>query len=490
MGASRWRVVRQLLIESLVLALLGGILAVTITAWTAESLAGFVPPTGSPITLNGTLDMNVLAATLLMSVLTSLVFGVVPALRTSTVPPASVLNEETGRSSGGSHKGRLAGTLVVAQIALSLLLLLCAGLFVRSLVEVHSADAGFTRDGVALASYDLSTAGYSATTGREFHRQLLAKLRAVPGVESVSLADWVPLTFTKRTDVVEPEGYVPRPQESLDLRRATVGPDYFRTMQIAMVSGRDLTDQDTETSMRVATVNQAFAGRYWPGQDPLGKRLRARGQWFTVVGVARNSSQHRVSDLAEPMYYVPLLQDYRTDVIIHARVAGDPGAFAGRIRRLVAEMNPALTVWDVTTLSSTTRLSSIFERLAATFVGTLGILALTLASVGIYGVVAYATRLRTREIGIRAALGAGRADVFLLVTGRGFKLAAIGLSVGLAVAVAASRALRGLLFGVSETDVATYLSVSAILCVVVLVACSIPAWRVMRREPLDALRDQ
>ncbi len=488
LGAGRWRLVRQLLVESLLLALAGGALAMVLTTWTAGTFAAFFPPTSIPLTLNGHVDRTVLLATMALAILTATIFGILPALRTSGLAPIAALKEEAGSMSGGPHKSRLSSLLVVAQIALSLLLLICAGLFTRSLQNAQRQDPGFDPNHVLLASYELGPVGYSEAQGIEFHRQVLSKLEALPGVDSVTVADFSPLSFTLHTAYVDPDGYVPQPRESMEIDRANVGPNYFRTMRISLIAGRDFTGQDGEKSQPVAIVNQEFCNRYWPGQDAIGKRINACGQWFTVVGVARNGKYRRLVYTPQPVIFLPLFQDYRDPVIIHARVSGDPQAYAAAVERTVHELNADLPVFGVTTLKSSMQLGSIFERLAGTFAGAFGLLALILAAVGIYGVIAYTTRQRTHEIAIRMALGAQRVSIFRLVLGQGLLLTLTGLAAGIAVSLALTSYLKSELFGVTSTDMLTYAAVALLLCLVSLVACYIPARRATKVEPMEALR--
>jgi predicted permease len=488
LGASRWRVLRQLLVESVLLALAGGGLAMLLTTWTAGTFGAFIPPTSLPLTLNGHADRTVLLVTMVISILSAMVFGILPGLRTSSLAPITVLKEEAGSMSGGIHKSRLSRALVVVQLSLSLLLLICAGLFARSLQNAQRLDPGFDPNHVLLASYELGPAGYSEAQGIAFHRQLLSKLEALPGVGSVTLADFSPLSFTLHTDYVYPDGYLPQPGESMEVSRAIVGPNYLRTMRIPIIAGRDFTEQDIEKSQRVALVNEEFVARYWSGQDAIGKRISIYGQWFTVVGVARNGKYRRLVYAPEPVFFQPLYQRYRDLVTIHARVSGDPQAYAAAVERTVHELNADLPVFGVTTLKSSMQLGSIFERLAGTFAGVFGFLALILAAVGIYGVIAYTTRQRTHEIAIRIALGARRADVFWLVLGQGLLLTLTGLAAGIAVSLALTRYLKSVLFGVTATDLLTYAAVVLLLCLVSLVACYIPARRATKVDPMVALR--
>jgi len=378
----------------------------------------------------------------------------------------------------------------VAQIALSLLLLICAGLFTRSLRDSQQLDPGFNPDQVLLFSYELRPSVYSEAQAVEFDRQLIPKLEALPGVVSATIADFSPLNFSIHTDDVLPEGYLPRLHESLEIDRADVGPNYFRTMRTPLIEGRDFTMDDTPKSQLVAVVNQAFVARYWPGQAALGKRVQMDGRWFTVVGVARNGKYRRLIYRAEPGIFLPLFQDYRSSdlAFIHTRVVGDPLTYASAVESTVHEMNPDLPVFNVTTLRSSMQLSTIFERIAVTFAGLFGLLALVLAGVGIYGVVAYSTRQRTHEIGLRIALGARRVDILRLVLGHGLRLVLAGLAVGLAVSFAVTPILKSLLLDVTVTDSLTYAGVSLVLCAVALLACYIPASRATKVAPMESLR--
>jgi predicted permease len=491
-GASRKQIIRQFLIESLLLGLLGGTAAIVITVWTSRSLGAFFPPSTLPLTHDAHIDQRVLFVTIAVSILAAITFGILPAWRSSSVPVQSVLKEEASSVSLTSRKSRLLSGLVVAQISLSLVLLVCAGLFTRSLQKAQQSDPGFEASHVLLASYELSPAGYTRQTGAAFDREVVGRLSALPGVESVTLADFSPLSFSIHTDYLQLEGYVPQPHESMEISRAVVGPNYFRTLRTSVLSGREFTEADTADSQLVAVVNQAFVDRYWPGENAIGKQVTDWGNRFTIVGVARNAKYRMLTYPSEPVIYLPIYQTYHPtqDTTIHLRTTGDPLTMASSVEETIHQLNRELPLFNVNPLSVTMQLGTLFGRVAATFAGSFGLLAMLLAAVGIYGVVAYTTRQRAREIGIRVALGAEKAGIYRLVLGQGFRLTLAGLVVGTALSLAFTRLLKAQLFGVSATDAITFTSVGLLLAVVALVACHIPARRATRVDPMVALRHE
>jgi predicted permease len=488
MGASRWQLVRQMLAESLMLSLAGGALALLLTTWTAGLMERFFPPTGHPLSLNGHINGSTLLATLLFSIMTSVIAGILPALRSAGVAPVSVLNEETARGSAGVRKARWAGSLVVVQVALSLLLLATAGLFVQSLRHARDAKPGFDPSHVVLATVDLQPTQYSGTRRVDFCRELVSALSTIPGAEHVALADWVPLTFSKRAEPAEFEGYETQHHESTETRYAFVTPAYFDTMRIPLTAGRGFEDADAPASRLVTVVNEELARRYWPGQDPIGKRLRIRGRWYAVTGVARTIRHHRLNEAPEPMLYLSMFQEGRRELTIHVRTSRDQQAVMRSIEGAVHGLSPDLPLYNAMTLASAVQMASVFDRMAAAVVGTFGLFALLLASVGIYGVLAYTAGQRTREIGIRVALGAQRRQVFRLMVGYGLVLTGSGIVIGMGLTLLFSRALRGLLFGVAATDPVTLGIVTVVLAVVSLTACAIPVLRATRIHPTVALR--
>ena len=498
MGASRWRLVRQLLVESLMLALAGGAVAMLITLWTSGTIMKLLPATDFPISLVVRSDRTVLLATMVISLLTGVIFGILPALRSSSLAPVAVLKEDAGTASSGLRKARLASGLVVAQISLSLLLLICAGLFIRSFLSAQQIYPGFNPHNVLIASYDLFTAGYSDEKGAEFDRQLVARLETLPGMQSVALSNRIQLGLGGPSTSVKPEGYVSQPNELMETAMAVVTPNYLRTMQIPLMKGRDFTLQDTPSSQRVAIVSEAFVNRYWPHQEALGKQLNSdlTNEWFTVVGVARDTKVNNLNEKPTPFLYLPQFQIRRSAIpstsitIILARVAGDPLNFAKSVESAVHELNAGLVLFEVRSLETTEQFASFGQRVAGTFVGAFGLLALVLAAVGIYGVTAYTTRQRTHEIGIRMTLGASKQDILRLVLGHGLRLTLIGVVLGLGASFGLTRFLRSLLIGITSTDALTFSTVATLLCAVALFACFIPARRAMRVDPMVALRHE
>ncbi len=492
LGASRWRLVRQSLIESLMLALAGGAAASIITLWTAGSLMKFLPAMDFPVSLIVRTDRTVLLATLAISVITGVLFGILPALRSSGEAPVGVLKEDAGSVSSGLHKARLTSGLVVAQISLSLLLLICAGLFIRSFLSAQQINPGFRPHNVLIASYDLFTAGYSAEAGAEFDRQLVAKLEALPGIQSVALSSRVPMGFPLGSTSIKLDGYVPQANESMETQDIIVSPNYFQTMQIPILKGRDFTPRDKKDSQRAVIVSETFVDRYWPHQEAIGKRVYSdlTHEWFTVVGVARDSKATGLSEKPKPFLYLPLDQVYQATMIVNARVLGDPVASATPVEKAIHELNPALVVFDVADLEVRWQMASFQQRVAGTFVGAFGLVALILATVGVYGVTSYTTRQRVHEIGIRMALGASKEDVLRLVLGQGLRLTLVGMGLGLAAAFGLTRFLKSMLLGVTSTDAMTFFSVACLLCAVALLACFIPALRAIRTDPVVALRHE
>jgi predicted permease len=490
LGAGRIQLVRQMVLEGFFLSIAGGALALLMTSWTAKSFARFIPPNANPVVLNGAVDHNVVAVIVGLSLLASVICGAFPALRSSRVPAAEALKEESANVSGGSHNRRLLSGLVVAQIALSLALLVTSGLFLRTLRNISSANPGFEQDHILTASVGVGIAGYPDEEVREIRHKILDRVAALPGVTVASLTDWVPFNFNRKTVDAYPEGYVPRPHESLELRRVDVTSKYFETLGIPILEGRPFSPDDSESAPRVVIVDQTAASRYWPGQDPLGRKLSVWGHAFTVVGVAKNSKHNFMNELPEPMVYMSYFQEPDSELTVQVKTRGNPADMGPAVEQAIHQIDGRLPVFDVRTMRETTQMSSMFAVMQSTFAGMFATIALILAATGIYGVVAYRTQLRTHEIGIRVALGASRADVLRLVLMQGVRLTAAGLVLGLAFAFGLTRFIAGLLYGISATDPLTVIAVVVLLGAMALLACYLPAHRAMRVNPVSAIREQ
>jgi len=490
-GASRGRLVRQLLTESLALALVAGGAGLLVAFWGRDIFAAFVPPVSAPVNLAFTVNPLVLAFAVGLSCLTALLFGLAPAIQASRPELVPALKDEIGSSP--AHRGRLQSALVVAQIALSLVSLVCAGLFVRSLQNARNADVGFSGpEQVLLVDTDLAPGNLQAdSVAVPTITRLLEAVRAVPGVASASIGNQVPLGFTGgSSSSAEVEGYTPREGENMSLGLESVGDDYFRTMGIPIVRGRAIEARDLAPGAPpVAVVNERFAERFWPGQDPIGRRFnQGFGRWSTVVGVAKNGKQRSLNEDQQTYVYHPYSQSVPRDFTIHVRASGDPKALVGALRRAVTGVSADLPFLDVRTMAEHMQAAVFAQKLGAYMLAGFGVLALFLSAIGIYGVMSYAVSRRTREIGVRVALGAARRDVVGLVVGGAMRMAALGLVIGGAAALGAGQLLRSQLLGISPRDPLTYGAIALLLGGVAFLASWIPARRAAAVDPLVALR--
>jgi predicted permease len=489
LGATRIQLVRQMMLEGALLSIVAGAVALLLTSWTSKTFAWFFPTNSIPLILNGSMDLKVVIGIAVFSMLAAMLCGALPAWRSSQAPAAEVLKAESASISGGSHNRKLLSGLVVAQIALSLPLLICSGLFLRTLRNLATANPGFEQDHILTASVGLNIAGYSNDEAQLIRHKILDRVSALPGVKVATLTDWIPMTLIQKRSDAYPEGYVPHPHESLLVEDAEVGPRYFESLHIPILEGREFTLNDDEKAPRVIIVNQTAARRYWPGQDPLGKRLRVSGSLFTVVGVARNSTQTFVNESPEPMVYLSIFQDPGNETIVQVKTDGNPVDLAPAVEHAIHEIDPRLPVFDVRSMRESTQMASSFAVIQSTLAGMFALIGLVLAVTGIYGVVAYRTQLRTHEIGIRMALGASRVDVLRLVLLQGVWLTGIGMALGLAFALGLTRLIARQLYGISAHDPVTMVSVIALLGAMSLLACYFPAHRAMRRNPLTAIRE-
>src|SRR5579863_2227210 len=414
LGANRIQLVGQMVLEGVVLSIVAGAVALVLTSWTSKTFAWFFPANSNPLILNGSMDHKVIIGIAVTSLLAGMLCGALPAWRSSHAPAIEVLKAESASMSGGSRNRKLLSGLVVAQIALSLPLLLCSGLFLRTLRNLAEANPGFEQDHILTASVGLNIAGYSNDEARLIRHKILDRVSALPGVEVTTITDWIPMTLIqKRTDAY-PEGYVPHPHESLLVENAEVGPRYFESLNIPILEGREFTQDDDQKTPDVIIVDQTAARRYWPGQDPLGKRLRVGGGLFTVVGVARNSTHTFVNEDPEPMVYINYFQHPGYETMVQVKTEGNPVELEPAVEQAIHEIDARLPVFDVRSMRVSTQMASTFAVLESTLAGIFALIGLVLAITGIYGVVTYRTQMRTQEIGIRMALGASRIDVMRL----------------------------------------------------------------------------
>jgi predicted permease len=488
LGGSRFHLARQMFVESLVLALAGGAAGVAIATWTSRGLDALLPPMPYPVLIGASVNLRVLAFSAGVVVLATMAFGLAPAVQGSRAGLQEALRAS---STAGTtvRRARLRRGLVVGQIALAMVLLVCAGLFVRTLAHTYDVDPGFSRRHAVLASFDLSSIGYTADQGRAFLSTALERLEALPDVESASVSTLVPLSASGGADTSPTiDGYAPRPGEEIVVYYGMVGRGYFETMGVPVLRGRGIDDRDRAGAEPVVVINDTMARRYWPDREAIGGRLRTGDDWITVVGVVKDGKYGTLNEAPRAVMYLPIQQVYRANPTVHVATRGPAEPAMAAVRRAMTELAPDLALFDVRTLSEHLRLSVAVPRMAAILLALFGGLALLLAAVGLYGVIAFFVGQRTREIGVRMALGAERATILRQVLGQGARTAGLGLALGLGLAVAASPALASLLVNLSPTDVPTYVATAVILFAVALLATWLPARRAAAVDPVEALR--
>ena len=489
LGSTRWRMLGQMLTESFVLASCGAAVGLTLAFWTARSLPAFLPPYGIQVSFDTRPDVVVLAFTLGLTVITTVLFGLAPALQASKPDLVAALKDNAAALGQGQRKFPLQHALVISQMALSTVALISAGLFVRSLREAYEADPGFDPHRVLLASFDPFLSGHDDNHGREFYRRLIERVRTLPGVQSVTLARRLPLTLSGIAFAnVVIDGYTPAKDEDMHLNYETVGPDYFRTMRIPLVQGRDFDERDNEHARGVVIINETMARHYWTGGDALGRRIKLDKSWLQIVGIAKDVKNRTLNEALQPFLYVPFLQDYRSNMILVARTVIEPKTMFHAVRAETAALDPKIPMFDAKTFEQHIGLSLFLQRMAATILSIFGMLALSLAAVGVYGVMAYAVGQRTRELGIRISIGASRSDVLKLILGQGLTLSVVGLIGGLVTALVVTRFSAHLLYGVSSADPVTFTVIALLLLGVAVVSGYFPARRATRIDPMVALR--
>jgi predicted permease len=490
LGAGRWRVVRQLLAESTGLAACSGLAGVLIAWWTLAWLTSVRPPIPAPVSIDAPLSWPVLAFAAGLAVATGFAFGLAPALASTRVPVLAALQRQLV-TIGRLRRLSLRNLLVVSQVALSLLLLIVGGLFVRSLQRAAGIDTGYDTRNVVVANVDVSMlVGRDAERGRAVIAAVLERMRVLPGVTHASFAQVVPLSMEGGRRSMTPEGYTRREGEDMEVPYNAVSPGYLDTVGVRVTRGRDFTADDREGGEPVIIVSEGFAAKYFPGQDPLTRRVSTGGTqapWARVVGVVSDTKYMSLADEARPIIFLPFAQHYRPDVRFH--VKSPLGADLGSaVRQAVREAAPGLPVLTLSTLEERTSIAVLPQRLAAYLLGSLGTLALVLAAMGLYGVLAQLVAQRTREIGIRAALGASRRSITGLVVADGAALVAVGLGIGFAGAVGVTRVLGSFLHGVSALDPPAFAAAWLVLCAAAGLAMLVPVRRARAGAPATALR--
>ena len=487
LGATRRRIVCQLLTESLLLALAGAALGFLMALWTSGLASGLRTRVGGTLDLNVSPNTRVLLFTLIVSILTVLLFGVIPALRASRLELVPVLKGDL--STPVFRRGpSLHSLLVVTQVALSLVLLAGAGLFLRSLWKLQSIEKGFTGDHVLAMSLNMDLQGYDEHRGKNFYAAALENVAAVPGVQSATLASSLPVSAGGTRMERPANGTTPAVSEYVSIDIITVSPRFFVTTGLPLLRGRDFRLLDTEKSARVTIINERMAKKFWPGEDPIGRSFNDGDTTFEVIGVAGDTKYRNLREASRLAMYQPLSQSYRPSMNLLVRTVNDPASVAPAIQARLHSVEPALTIFNIRTLFEHVGRSLYVERMESLLLAFFGSLALMLTAIGIYGVVAYSVAQRTREVGIRMALGAQKRDVLKLILSKGLMLVAWGTGFGLIGCYWLSRLVSTQLYGVNPNDPATLAAVAAVLVAVALFASYIPARRAAKVDPLVALR--
>lgn len=493
LGATRQRIVRLLVLENLVLAIPGALFGLLLSWSGIPPMVAYAERLAAPqrLHLNVDVDALVIAFTVIVAVACALVFGFVPALQSSRVALVTAINEDAAPR--GAARGRFRAGLVVTQVAVSLMLLIGAGLAIRGVEAARRADPGFDKEGVAVVGLNVKPQGYDTARGRIFYRQLLDAARAGAGVQAATLAEHTPLgLLDTRIERAAIDGFTPRPGEDLAFMYNTVGPDYLRTLRIGLLAGREFDDRDDANSTPVAIVNRTLAERFWGSTAAaIGQRLRlGEGPWRTVVGVAADVKYARINESPRPYVYQPFFQAYRPTMQLHVRGPGAADALVAQARGFVEALDPDLPIAQSRTLARGTTGAFLFFDLLATMLPMFGAVGLALAALGTYGLVAYAVRQSLHEIGIRLALGATRGSIVRRFVGRGLRLGLAGALVGLVAALAVTRLLGSVVYGVGAADAGPFSLALAVVLGGVAAATLLPAWRAARTSPLRILRHQ
>jgi predicted permease len=487
MGASRGRLLRQLLTEGLLLSACGAAGAILMAYWCRQALVLFFPDPG--LYLPGQIDDRVIGLSAVLCLVVTLAVGLVPAFQTRHLALADTLKTEASSVMGARGRARVRSSLVVLQVTLGFILLVAATLLMQSLRNIRTTSPGFSTTRVFDTSITLTAAGYDAPRAKTFQEELMQRIRALPGVEAAAYARTVPLGYGSFSSTpIAVDGYQPQPNESTDELYNEVSPEYFATMGIPLVYGREFTRADDQNAPRVAIVNQTMVARFWHGQSPIGQRLQVKGSWVRVVGVVKDSKYYSMDEAPRPFFYVPLRQYFTIEPDIHIRTTQPLQTIQTAVLREVRALDPDLTLYEMITLQEQVDRSTSQQLAALALVAMFGGLALLLASLGLYGVMSYTVSQSTRELGLRMALGAGTSNLLRLVLSRGVLLTTTGIAIGIPLALLLTRLLGNLLYQVSPRDPLAFVVAFAVMTFVSLAACFLPAWRATRTDPMRALR--
>lgn len=492
LGAGRRRLVRQLVTEGLLLSLIAALGGMAVAYWCRNALVLAFPPAlpGMMIDYPGQIDWRVLAVSAGICIASTLFFALVPAIRASDVDLSNALKSEAGGVLSGSGRSRLRSALVLVQVSLSFILLAGTGLLLQSLVKMRNASPGFDTK-VVSSVVDLFSAGYKLDAARNFHTQLLDRVRTLPGVESAALTRVIPFSYNVFSSApIEVDGYQPPPNEQPTVEYSEISEDYFKTLGIPIVSGREFVRTDDENASAVAIINETMAAKYWPGKHPVGQRLKAKDRWLQVVGIAKNANYHTKIETPIPLFYVPVRQNFRVQNALLIRTPETPAAMLKPLAREVHALDPNLAPLITDRLQDQIDQISYSQRLAVTLVALFGGMALLLAAIGLYAVMSYSVSQGTRELGLRMALGAGTKDLIRLVISRGLLLTATGAAIGIVAAIVLTHLMGNMLYKVSPRDPLAFGSALAVITIAALAACFFPAWRATRIDPTQALREQ
>lgn len=493
-GAGRFRLLRQLLTESILLAMFGGVLGLLLAYWLSDLMQAFIPPLPYNFVPDFfAIDEKVLIFSLIITLFTGLIFGLFPALYATKPDVIPILKGETGTAIGKSRQLSLKNLLVITQIALSLIVLVCGGLFIKSYRNAHNINPGFESKNRMLLSMNPMLLGYDSEKTRAFYNDLTERVKTLPGVKSAAVVERLPLgdSSSSTGPIVKEGDPTPKPGEGISSQTTVIGSGYFTTLNIPLVAGRDFDVRDKADAPKVAIINEELARRLWNTENAVGKRFRISDDtknYYEVVGVAKNGKYQSLSENPRPFLFMPMTQRGGRGMTLIFSSTNDPRNLLNPIRQEVSALDSRLPLFNIKTMDEHLTYAYMGVRMGASFALAFGIIALFLAATGLYSLMSYAVSQRTREIGVRMALGAQRSDVLKLITKQGMKLVLIGVVIGLIASFAANRVLSSLLIGIGTSDIATFAVISSLLVVIALIACYIPARRATKVDPLTALR--